>query len=166
MKHNFEKIFLNTNIKELMNLMVKSSHKNFFVVDKNNNIIPISLTAMGIANLGLIDLLIRNNKISKGSFLIIDEPEAHLHPKWQIAIAKILYKIAKAGTNVIIATHSIDFLKAIEIILKEDNKSNKIIAINKLPYDENFYDGDSMERMNNIMVDLSNPYSELYFEGI
>ena len=41
MKHNFEKIFLNTNIKELMNLMVKSSHKNFFVVDKNNKLLGV-----------------------------------------------------------------------------------------------------------------------------
>ncbi len=41
MKHNFEKIFLNTNIKELMNLMVKSSHQNFFVIDKNNKLLGV-----------------------------------------------------------------------------------------------------------------------------
>ncbi len=40
-KYQFEKVFLNTNIKELMNLMVKSSHQNFFVVDKNNKLLGV-----------------------------------------------------------------------------------------------------------------------------
>ncbi len=40
-KYQFEKVYLNTNIKELMNLMVKSSHPNFFVVDKNNKLLGV-----------------------------------------------------------------------------------------------------------------------------
>ncbi len=41
LKYNFDKVFLNTNIKELMNLMVKSSHQNFFVIDKNNKLLGV-----------------------------------------------------------------------------------------------------------------------------
>lgn len=127
---------------------------------------PLSLTAMGITNIGLIDLLLRNNIINKGSFLIIDEPEAHLHPKWQVALVDILYKVAEAGANIIIATHSIDMIKAIELILKKDKKSNEIISLNKMPFNQNFIDLSNEEKVEEILNDLSSPFYEIYMKGM
>jgi len=135
--------------------------------DKDNNTIPLSLTAMGISNIGLIDLLLRNNIINKGSFLIMDEPEVHLHPKWQVFLAQILYKIAKNGANIIIATHSLDFLKAFENILKEDGeKAEDIIAINQMPYDEKNLELSELEKVGLVLDDLSKPYYDLYMQDI
>ena len=135
--------------------------------DKDNNIIPLSLTAMGIGNIGLIDLLIRNNIINKGSFLIMDEPEVHLHPKWQVFLAQILYKISKSGANVILATHSLDFLKAFENILKKESEdAEDIIAINKMPYDKIFLGLSELEKVGLVLDDLSKPYYDLYMEDI
>lgn len=133
--------------------------------DANNNTIPLSLTAMGISNVGLIDLLLRNNIINKGSFLIMDEPEVHLHPQWQVFLAQILYKIAKNGANIIIATHSLDFLKAFENILKDENENaQEIIAINKMPYDEVFSGLSELEKVGIILDDLSKPFYDLYMQ--
>jgi len=133
--------------------------------DNQNNIIPLSLTAMGISNIGLIDLLIRNNIINRGSFLIMDEPEVHLHPKWQVIMAQLLYKIAKSGANIIIATHSLDFLKAFENILKEDGeKAENIIAINKMPYNEEFLELSELEKVGIVLDDLSKPFYDLYMQ--
>ena len=135
--------------------------------DKEDNSIPLSLTAMGISNIGLIDLLIRNNIINKGSFLIMDEPEVHLHPKWQVIMAKLLYKIAKNGANIIIATHSLDFLKAFENILKEENEiAEDIISINKMPYSEEFLELSELEKVGIVLDDLSKPYYDLYMQDI
>ena len=135
--------------------------------DKQNNTIPLSLTAMGVSNIGLIDLLLRNNVINKGSFLIMDEPEVHLHPQWQVVLAQILYKIAKGGANIIIATHSLDFLKAFENILKEENEiAEEIIAINKMPYDESFSEKTELEKVGIVLDDLSRPFYNLYMQDI
>ena len=135
--------------------------------DNQNNVIPLSLTAMGISNIGLIDLLLRNNVINKGSFLIMDEPEVHLHPEWQVILAKILYKIAKGGANIIIATHSLDFLKAFENILKKENEiAEGIIAINKMPYDESFSELSELEKVGIVLDDLSKPFYDLYMQDI
>lgn len=41
-----------------------------------------------------------------GSVLIIDEPEAHLHPENQKILAKYLVRLVRAGVNLIITTHS------------------------------------------------------------
>ena len=40
------------------------------------------------------------------SILIIDEPEAHLHPQNQKILAKYLVRLVRAGVNLIITTHS------------------------------------------------------------
>ncbi len=134
--------------------------------DNYGNIIPLSLTAMGISNIGLIDLLLRNNVINKGSFLIMDEPEVHLHPNWQVELANILYKIAKNGANIIIATHSLDLLKAFQVILKNDFEiANNIISVNKLPFKKDFFDMNAIDKIDEVLDDLSKPYYDLYTQS-
>ena len=135
--------------------------------EKSGHRIPLSLTAMGIGNIGVIEMLLRNNTINKGSFLIMDEPEAHLHPLWQVELAKFLYQLAKNGANVIIATHSLDLLKAFQVMM-EDNKeeAEKYIAINKMPYTQEFAQLGEYEKINTILDDLSAPYYNLYTRAL
>ncbi len=154
-------------IQEIIKGKLEVSNSGDISYTNNNNTIPLSLTAMGISNIGLIDLLLRNNIINKGSFLIMDEPEVHLHPEWQVVMAQILYKIAKNGANVIIATHSLDFLKAFENILKEDEKiAEDIISINKMPYQEDFLELSELEKVGIVLDDLSKPFYDLYMQDI
>ncbi len=154
-------------IQEIIKGKLEVSNSGDINYTNNNNTIPLSLTAMGISNIGLIDLLLRNNIINKGSFLIMDEPEVHLHPEWQVVMAQILYKIAKNGANVIIATHSLDFLKAFENILKEDEKiAEDIISINKMPYQEDFLELSELEKVGIVLDDLSKPFYDLYMQDI
>ena len=121
-------------------------------IQEDGAVIPLSLTAMGIANLGIIDLLIANNIINKGSFLIIDEPEVNLHPDWQVALTKFLYKISKAGANVIIATHSIDIVKTVELLIEADE--NDCIAINKMPFEESFVKKSQDDKIKDVLTDF------------
>ncbi|MBQ9042716.1 MAG: AAA family ATPase [Eggerthellaceae bacterium] len=46
----------------------------------------------------------------QGLVLIIEEPEAHLHPLAQRWLKKYIYDVCKSGVQVIISTHSADFL--------------------------------------------------------
>ena len=50
-----------------------------------------------------------------GGFLIVDSPEAHLHPAAQTALAKFLAWVASAGTHVIIETHSDHIIDGIRL---------------------------------------------------
>jgi len=54
----------------------------------------------------LISKILEDNNDSTYEYLVIDEPEQHLHPSLYIKIAKILNKISHQGIKVIIATHS------------------------------------------------------------
>lgn len=138
---------------------------------QNGHRTPLSLTAMGVSNLGLIALLLRNNMIRKGSFLIIDEPEVHLHPKWQVAMMKTLYEVAKAGANVIIATHSLDMIKKLELILKTDEKAEELVAVHSMPQadidaSENAPERTALENTETVLQQLSTPFYEMYMQGI
>jgi hypothetical protein len=44
--------------------------------------------------------------LRKGSWLIIEEPEAHVHPRGQATIARFMAKLARLGVNVMATTHS------------------------------------------------------------
>jgi predicted ATPase len=68
-----------------------------------------------MTNLGMIQALLKNNVISKGSFVFFDEPETNLHPAWQVVLTKVLIKLADSGVNVVMATHSLDMIKALEV---------------------------------------------------
>ena len=171
-----DKEYIGTSDFNLISQEIQETIKGSFSVSKSgdiqytdteNNIMPLSLTAMGISNIGLIDLLLRNNVIDKGSFLIMDEPEVHLHPAWQVVLANILYKIAKQGANIIIATHSLDFLKAFEVLLKDDKENaEEIIAINKMPFDKKFSKLSELEKVNEVLDDLSKPFYDLHMQDV
>ena len=52
--------------------------------------------------------------------MVIDEPEVHLHPEWQIKYAEIIVLLQKAyGLNIVLTTHSLDFLSALITFAKE-----------------------------------------------
>jgi hypothetical protein len=47
-----------------------------------------------------------SGKLRKGSWLIIEEPEAHVHPRGQMGLARFMAALARLGVNVIATTHS------------------------------------------------------------
>ncbi len=57
--------------------------------------------------------------LGPGDLLAIEEPEAHLHPKSQTILAKILVRTVNLGLSILLTTHSEFFLQQI---------SNSIIA--------------------------------------
>lgn len=73
---------------------------------------PINI-ASGIKSFGVIQMLLDTNAINGNKILIWDEPENHLHPRWQIEFAKILVQLAEAGIPIVISSHSPYFIQGI-----------------------------------------------------
>lgn len=57
--------------------------------------------------------------ISRGDMLIIEEPEAHLHPSAQTQMARTLASLVRAGVKVIVTTHSDWLLMEIANLMRE-----------------------------------------------
>jgi predicted ATPase len=47
-----------------------------------------------------------SGKLRKGWWLIIEEPEAHVHPRGQMGLARFMAALARLGVNVVVTTHS------------------------------------------------------------
>ncbi|MDO6428627.1 DUF3696 domain-containing protein [Thalassotalea sp. 1_MG-2023] len=58
----------------------------------------------------------------RGGLVIIENPEAHLHPKGQSYLGRLIALTAKAGIQVIIETHSDHLLNGIRVITKTDKE--------------------------------------------
>lgn len=69
--------------------------------------------------------------ITPNSLVIIENPEAHLHPKGQTEMAKLISLCVEAGTQVIIETHSDHIFNGIRIHAKKD-QTNKFAEQVKL----------------------------------
>ena len=126
---------------------------------------PLQTTATGITNIGIIGLLIERKIINERTVLFLDEPESNLHPAWQVLIAELLLKLAQAGIDVILATHSVDILKFIEVSARKDADILKLINLNHFP-DFDGYDTDFFDRIRKIRNELSDPYYRMFIGDI
>ena len=133
---------------------------------ENGRNFSLPVTAMGIANLGILALLIERKVLDKGSYLFIDEPEAHLHPAWQVIMAETLFELSRQGVNVVIATHSADILKWLEVHVKKNPDDEHLVALNQFPVNGREVDDDFETRMAKIKQELTKPFSDLYLEGL
>ncbi len=79
---------------------------------KNYNIVNAS---SGIKSIGLLQYLVSNKALKKGSTLYWEEPEVHLHPTWQLKMVDLFIELMNAGIKVVFSTHSpymADYLNA------------------------------------------------------
>ncbi|WP_081314149.1 AAA family ATPase [Flavobacterium psychrophilum] len=71
--------------------------------------------ATGIKSFGILQLLLQKGKLNSNSLLIIDEPEVHLHPTWQVKYAEILVRLSKEfAIPILLTSHSPYFIEALE----------------------------------------------------
>ena len=171
----FSDVYKKLTGKNVMGGKIAISETGNLSFQENGNNFSLPVTAMGIANLGILALLIERKVLDKGTFLFIDEPEAHLHPAWQVVMAESLFELSRQGVNVVIATHSADILQWLDVHVKKNPEDKQLIALNQFSLngdkvDEDF-ETDKVEedfemKMGKIMHELTKPFSDLYIEGI
>lgn len=98
-----------------------SYRDNDYVYVTDNIELPISAAAASIRELAPIEQMVRKVDLSKTAILI-EEPEAHLHPLKQRMMADITSSLMRAGAIMQITTHSDYYLRRI----------NELMLFNKL----------------------------------
>jgi len=116
-------------------------------------------TASGIKSFGILQMLLKGGFLDERSLLIIDEPEVHLHPKWQLNYAEIITTLVKNGVNIIITTHSPYMLEALEIFSKKEKINSNYYFSKKVNNDIEFYD--VKYKLEDVYETLSEPFSKL-----
>lgn len=85
---------------------------------------------MGFGISYVLPILVNGLVAKKGSYYIIENPEAHLHPAAQTAVGYFLATIAHAGVHVIIETHSDHLIDGIQLFVVRNKEWHKYVTIN------------------------------------
>ena len=101
-----------------------------FVYEANGNRFPIHRTSSMVSEIAPIVLFLKYIVSSK-DLLIIEEPEAHLHPENQRILARAISQMVNAGLHVLVTTHSDYFLQQLSNCIRMSSKPS---AARKLGY--------------------------------
>lgn len=126
-----------------------------YSVKNSEKALSFNNISSGLKTFIIIEQLIRNRTLEKDGTLILDEPEIHLHPEWQIILAELIVLLQNSfDLHILLTTHSPYFLNAIEIYTKKYKTENKT----------NYYLAESIDGENNfknVNKNLSTVYSKL-----
>lgn len=111
-----------------------SSDGEYYV--QNGMKLKISNLATGSKMFSIVKMLLEKGELDSSTMLILDEPEAHLHPQWQNSFAEIIVLLVKElGVNILLTTHSSNFMLALDANMRKYGMADKT----------NFYQTDVVE---------------------
>ena len=107
----------------------------------------------GLKTFAILKKLLKNGDIQYNGTVILDEPEIHLHPKWQLLLAEIIVLLHKEfNLHVLLNTHSPYFLRAIEVFSYKHNVQNKC----------KYYSSERNEFDNAVITDVTGNVEVIY----
>ena len=172
-----EKKLINTLKKDYTNNMLENiidSVQNKEILDKIKNIFDDAVNgkinkmgsyyyldklrfenlSTGIKSFIIIRMLLENGSLKEKDLLVLDEPEIHLHPEWQLLYAETIVLLQKyLDLTITITTHSPYFLEAINGYSKLHKIHNRV----------NFYFAES-DKNNNVTINNVNDNINLIFK--
>ncbi|MDD1147597.1 DUF3696 domain-containing protein [Pseudomonas sp. TNT2022 ID357] len=91
---------------------------------------PFRATNVGFGLTYSLPIIVACLASAKGSLVLLENPEAHLHPKGQVAIGELIARAAAAGVQILVETHSDHVLNGIRIAVKEGLIPNTSVGLN------------------------------------
>ncbi len=80
----------------------------------------------GMKSFAIIKTLLLKGYVDENGIVILDEPEAHLHPEWMLIYAEIIVLLQKElKINFVISTHSSEFLSYLDYYIKKYSVEDK-----------------------------------------
>lgn len=91
-----------------------------------NQPVKLDNLSTGLKSFVIIKILLEKGMLKEKDVLILDEPEIHLHPEWQLTYAELIVLLQKSfDLNILVTTHSSNFLEAIDYFSKRHKISDK-----------------------------------------
>lgn len=84
---------------------------------KSNNYRP---TNVGFGLTYCLPILVSCLAASSGGLLLLENPEAHLHPQGQVALGELLALAASDGVQIVVETHSDHLLNGVRLAVKRE----------------------------------------------
>jgi ABC transporter, ATP-binding protein len=153
---------INEKLEKVIDGEIKLSQGRWIYEFKNNKELNLKNLSTGLKSFAILKRLIENGNLKENGTVILDEPEIHLHPEWQLLFAELIVLLQKEfGMHILLTTHSPYFLNAIEVYSEKYKINEKC----KYYIAENTTNGSIIKDMTgntrNIYRKLARPIQEL-----
>jgi predicted ATPase len=154
--------------KEIIKGDIESSGDSFIFNKEDDKNYDIVNASSGTKSIGLLQYLVTNKALKKGSVLYWEEPEVHLHPEWQLRMIELFVELMNAGVKIVFSTHSpymCDYLNAISQKKGFDDR----VSFNLFEETDGVVNNhilESDEDWNKIQAELLDPLEEIMWEYI
>lgn len=132
---------------------------------QKNSDVPLSVNNLstGLKTFVILKTLLENGVIEQNGTIILDEPEIHLHPEWQLLFAEIIVLLnLEFGVNILLNTHSPYFLRAIQVYSAKYERSDVCkYYLSELDKKGKAYITDVTDNVDKIFAKLADPLQKL-----
>lgn len=98
----------------------------YFYKENGKEKININNLSAGLKSFIIIKTLLEKGALKEKDILILDEPEIHLHPEWQLIYAEVIVLLHKTfDLTILLTTHSAHFLDALSYYAQIYGMSDK-----------------------------------------
>ena len=97
-----------------------------YQVDDQSEKLAMANVACGVKSFVLLFLLLKLNVLNRETLLVLDEPENHLHPEFQIKYAQMIALLVKEGFSVVLTSHSPTFIQALNYYARKLDIQSKV----------------------------------------
>ena len=92
----------------------------------SEHVLDMKNLSTGLKTFAIIKMLLLNGSLEYNGTVILDEPEIHLHPEWQLVFAELIVLLHRDfNMHILINTHSPYFLNAIEVYSEKYDLADK-----------------------------------------
>lgn len=114
--------FLNVNL-------LDGEHRIQLVATPEGQKHPRPLTDVGFGLSQVLPILVKGISLEKGGLLVVEQPEAQLHPKPQAVLADFFCSMVQCTRNAIVETHSVEFFHRLRLRASMDQELEDKIAV-------------------------------------
>ena len=123
--------------------------------DRNNETDMVNITDVGFGVSQVLPVLVAVIVAEPGQLVYLEQPELHLHPRAQVALAHVLADAAKRGVRVVAETHSSLLLLGVQTLIAEGDLSPELVKLHWFTRRE-----DGVTEVNSADVDKAGAYGE------
>lgn len=107
-------------LRQIINGDVEEAFGRYYLSSPGQPRMEINLVAEGLRKFATLYKLLANGTLTPDTTLFWDEPEANLNPALLKDMAAVLAELARAGFQIILATHSLFLMKELHIIAQRE----------------------------------------------